>query len=516
MSESTLVLPRPFPKQREVIDAPHRFKLLPWGRRAGKTRTEFVVALTGHGPGWPDHSHHPGVLHGWDVAWVARDAPQFKSIWDEEIVPRCTDRHGITINHTDHFIRFRGGGALHLRSAENIHSIRGIGARLKGIVLDEAAWWDLEGAWKTVLRPALLDHAGWAVVGSTTNAGHDGNRTGEAPSYFNRLYQQHLDGSLDPDWGVWHATAADNPYIPAPEWAKFIAEYDPQSLELAQEVYARLVTAGGGLLFGYLTAEHHQPEALETGAPHPGTRRVVAADWGWTSPAATGWIETDEAVSGYARSRVYQEWWPTETLPAAWARGVLERSAGQGIDTVLIDAAVKSKGQDGAPSIYEQMVGVFQAAGVRLVPVAKGPDSILQGTHLLHAYLATGGGVYPPLLTISRDCPRLWTELRSLRRGDPQQVASQNPNLPAPHQQDHGFDFLRYWAMSRPQPADVTPEERQRRAQLAALSAPGRELAAAQEARAAATVLARQPEATRAPSPTPRSRRPPSAQPWRR
>lgn len=513
---STLTLPRPFPKQRTVIDGPQRFKLLPWGRRAGKTRTEFLVALTGHGPGWPTQPQYPGVLAGGDVAWIARDAKQFKSIWDEEIVPRCEGRHGVTVNHSDHFVTFRGVGTLHLRSAENIHSVRGIGATLNGVVLDEAAWWDLEGAWQTVLRPALLDRQGWAVIGSTTNAGHDGNRQGEAPSYFNRLYQQSLDGTLDPDWGVWHATAEDNPHINPAEWAKFVAGYDPTSLELAQEVYARLVTAGGGLLFGYLTTEAHQPPGLERSGPQPGTRRVVSADWGFADPAATLWIETGEAMDGVAESRVYREWWPTETLPAAWAREVVARSQGEGIDLVLIDEAAKARGQDGSPSIYEQMVGVFQAAGIRLASVPKGPDSIKNGIQLLHTYLWTAQGAHQPLLTISRDCPRLWTELRSLRRGDPLQNVHQNPNIPAPHQADHGTDALRYWAMSRPQPADVPVAVRVERDRLAALSAPGRAQKAIHEARAAEAVAQRQPEPVRDVVVPPKRGRPPNAQPWRR
>ena len=513
---AALVLPRPFAIQQAVLDAPQRFKLLPWGRRAGKTRLEFVASLTGHGPGWPDAPLHPGVLHGWDVAWIARDAPQFKSIWDEEIVPRCDGLPGVTINHSDHFVAFQGLGRLHLRSAENIHSVRGIGAKLKGIVLDEAAWWDFEGAWKIVLRPALLDHVGWAIVGSTTNAGHDGNRLGVAPSYFNRLYQQSVDGTLDPDWGVWHATAEDNPHIRADEWAKFVAGYDPDGLELAQEVYAQLVTASGGLLFGYLAVESHQPAALETGGPTPGTRRVVSADWGWSDPAATLWIETDEATDGIAQSRVYREWWPTETLPAAWARAVVERSQGEGIDLVLIDEAARARGQDGSPTIYEQMVGVFQAAGIRLATVPKGPDSIKNGVQLLHTYLWTGRGAYPPLLTISRDCPRLWTELRGLRRGDPLHNVHHDPNLPAPHQADHGTDALRYWAMSRPQPADVPAEERLRRQRLAQVAAPGRELLALQEQRAQQAVAQRLPEPVRAPDTPVKRGRPPHVQPWRR
>lgn len=462
-----ITIPAPLAHQEASFAAPTRWKLLQQGRRRGKSREMFSAGWLGHGPGWDTGTpQFPGVLQGWDVAWIARDMPQAKAIWEEEFVPRFDGVPGLKLNHTDHFVKVQGRGTFYLRSAENINSVRGIGKRLKGLLIDEGAWFDLEGAWRRVLRPLLADNEGWAYFGSTTNAGLDGNPHKRTPSFFNLLCEQVHQGQRDKDWSVWTGTAADNPKISALEFASLVAEYPPESVELAQEIYARLVTSGGGLVFGELRDDQHVVPGGGPSQPFEHHDRVVAADWGWTNPAPALWIETDRGMTDAPASRVYREWWPVETLPAEWARQVLAMSEvrdkdgvlqGREIEAVIIDAAVETT-TDGGPTVFEQMLPVFREAGVRLIPSQKGPHSIRHGTQLLHTYFWTGKGQYRPLLTLSQDCPQLWNELLALRRGDPKARAAENPDIPAPHQRDHGFDALRYWAASRPRPATISRE----------------------------------------------------------
>lgn len=454
-----LLLAEPIPLQRTVLDDPARFKILRWGRRGSKTRTLWTCSLTGHGPGWPEEPMWPGVLHGWDVVWLARDLKQGRAIWREDIVPRCLGVDGVHLNNSDFFVTFAGLGTLYLRSFENVDSIRGIGARLKGAVTDEGAHFDLEYAWRRVIRPTLADNTGWAIFGSTTNGAYDGNAEQKVPSFFNRLCVEVQEGKRGPEWREFYATAEQNPRIDPVEYKALVAEYPPDSTELAEEVYAQLLTAGGGLLFGYLSKDAHLTIG---GGCTPGTRRIVAADWGWASPASAIWIETDSGLYDVPRSRAYREWWPTEMLPHKWAATVCEMSKGEGVECVVIDSATQAKGQDGSPSVFEQMLPTFHKAGVRLVAVEKGQTSLKNSTALLHTYFWTDHGQTEPLLTISADCPKLWAELTTLRRGDPKHSVTEDPNLPAPHQSDHGYDCLRYWAMSRPRPA--LPSETELRA----------------------------------------------------
>lgn len=453
-----LLLQEPMIHEEDALSDASPRKLWRWGRRRGKTRSLLIAGVSGHGPGWPEHPLHEGILQGWDIVWVARDLTQGKAIWWEEIVPRFEPLvgSGVTINHTDHYVRLRGLGSLYLRSNENINSVRGLGARLKGVVIDEGAWFDLKYALTRVIYPILLDNDGWLIVASTTNAGHDGNPMHEVPSYFNQLCTDVQAGKKGPEWKEWYGTAEDNPKFSAAAWRSFTNEYNKESPEFAEEVMALLITAGGGLLFGYLNQEHKSAP----GGCRPDTRRVVSADWGWASPAPALWIETDSGFTTLPRSRVYREWWPTETLPQHWAEHVGKLSAEEGVEAVIIDSNTQAKGQDGSPSIFEQMAPTFRKYGIRFVAIEKGPNTIKNSTQLLHTYLFTAGDTMKPILTISEDCPLLWKELTTLRRGNPKERATEDPNIPAPHQSDHGFDALRYWAMSRPRPADLTEAER--------------------------------------------------------
>lgn len=270
------------------------------------------------------------------------------------------------------------------------------------------------------------------------------------------FYDPYVAGELEAPYYFLPALIQDNPSNSADYVASLEFLEPDQYRRFVKGEWEGLDTA---LLFGYLSRDTHMT------VPRPITaeyRRVVAADWGWTNPAPALWIETDAGLDGPPESRVYREWWPTQTLPQLWAEEVIRRSEGEGVEVVLIDQATEAKPQDGGPSVFEQMAPTFHRAGMRLAPVQKGPNSIKHGIQLLHTYLWAGMD-RQPLLTISTECPLLWKEMTALRRGDPVLHPAHDPDLPAPHQADHGTDALRYWAMSRPQPATVTLAERRRR-----------------------------------------------------
>lgn len=193
--------------------------------------------------------------------------------------------------------------------------------------------------------------------------------------------------------------------------------------------------------------------------PYPQTRRVVAADWGWSAFAPAIWFESDTGFEGPVRHRAYREWYPKKTVPPVWARGVARRSEGQQVEAVVLDSACWNQGADGGPSIAEQMLPVFSDAGIRLIPSNKGPGSVERGIQLMHTYLWTAEGQVVPLLTIHASCRKLWSDLITVQRGDP--AKGQDPDVPprrAP--QLHGIDCVRYFLQSRPAPAELSLEER--------------------------------------------------------
>ena len=282
LTRDTVTIAAPLPQQLPIVRSAARFKVVRAGRRFGKTRLALYCALIGHGPG----EMFPGIVAGQDVAWVAPEYKNSDVIWEEDIKPRFRGAVGVKTNDTDHILEIPGGGRLVLITAKNIDAVRGIGKNLAGVIVDEAAHLDLNYAMRAVLRPALMDHKGWTLFMSTTNSGWDGNvgDDGEKihPSYFNRLCQEIADGTRDSRWEEFYGTAFDNPKLDRREIEDMIREYVPGSLDLDQEVYARLRAPGAGLAFPEWSDAMH---VVPTREPPRHWKYIAAMDWGYRQGA---------------------------------------------------------------------------------------------------------------------------------------------------------------------------------------------------------------------------------------
>src|SRR5437773_1530513 len=145
--QGDLTLPEPIGSQPEWLNSSASRKVLRVGRRGSKTRFAMLAAIAGHGPGAPDDPLFPGILHGGDVLWVAVDYPQLTTVlWKEELVPRFGNVSWATLNSNEHTLSVHGMGTLFLRSSEALRGVRGMGKNLKGVIIDEAAHFHLEGA----------------------------------------------------------------------------------------------------------------------------------------------------------------------------------------------------------------------------------------------------------------------------------------------------------------------------------------------------------------------------------
>ena len=224
-----------------------------------------------------------GIVHNLDVVWVARDYTQAGIMWHEFIRPRFKDKPGVRVNEAERTVSLIGAGTMFVVSAENIASVRGIGKRLGGVVIEEAAWLALGQALRDVVLPALMDNEGWMLLISTTNAGPDGGKDEkggpQVPSYFNVICQEIRDGRRSDEWEEFHFTAKHNPKISERAFASLVAEYgSADSPSLKQEVYAELLTAGAGLAFPEWNDEVH---VIPTREPPKHWKYAAAMDWGY-------------------------------------------------------------------------------------------------------------------------------------------------------------------------------------------------------------------------------------------
>ena len=276
----------PLPFQKTEIELPSRFKVWRWGRRTGKTRGMNIVAAIGHGdpktPNW-----WPGLFNGGKVCWISRDNPQMEVIWNQEMKPRYKGRPGIYWREQDKIIEC-SGGLLDLRSYENIDSIRG--ADFDIVLTDESAHWDLGYAWPKVIRPTLVDRKGSAIIASTTRIG----------SWFNELVERVKAGEMSEHWHESHKTAWDNPLLDTDELADWVADYPVGSVDLDQEVYARLNVAGG-LAFSEWDESVHITKMQEPAD----WNSIGCLDWGYASHGHFGLCFMGPDDEKFMRTELY-------------------------------------------------------------------------------------------------------------------------------------------------------------------------------------------------------------------
>lgn len=451
---ATLDIQAPLPQQRPMFDAPHRFIVARCGRRWGKTRACWIASMVGRGPGWEDFTPQwEGVLQGWDVVWLAPDYPQAKSIWLEDVKPRGDNLDGVKLNNTDFTLAVDGGGTLHVRSAEAIKSLRGLGARLKGVIIDEAAWMDLESHWLGVIRPILMDNQGWAIIASTSNAGLDGNTEHRAPSFFNRLCQEVADGTRDPsEWVEFYGTAQDNPLISPAEFASMVKEYPPESVQLGQEVYAKLLATGAGLAFPEWLESHHKVRY----EPPPGWAYFAAMDWGYSDHCAVLFFAAGPKKDVLVRSEIYVN----KRTPYDVGFEVGEHAKRYPKLEYLVAGSDMWDVRDGGETIAEKFqTGLWAstlADPIPFVSFARGRGTREAGKMTVHEFLkyeAAPDGTIPPWsgakLRVHADCVNLLRTLPS-RPLDPH-----NSEDVEEGGEDHPYDALRYGLASRfPRPED--------------------------------------------------------------
>lgn len=453
IADGELVLPEPVGKQQAWLDSPASRKVLRVGRRGCKTRFAFLAGLLGHGPMTDGQPSMRGVLQGGDVVWIAQNYPNLATVlWREEIIPRMGHLPWISLNNQRHDVEIPGVGALMLRSGdrEAIDSIRGIGKRLYGVIIDEAAWLDLRGALLDVILLALADNDGWLIIMSTTNAGNDGgyDDTGapQVPSYFNLLCAEIQAGKRSAEWVEFTGTAFDNPVLSPSAIQDLINEYPPDSPKLKQEVYAELLESGVGLALPGLSETAHLVAAF---APPPHWPRFAAFDWGFQHPWVLGHYADDEDGGVYKLDTLSGRL----DLPEAIDRKV--RQGGVNPSSLLIYAGpdiwqqrVKVKGELLGPTIAEEL----QRLGWKLVPAAN-PRVLGLNNLRRYTYLDPDRPDVPPRFRLM-DTPGNRLTLAQLMKMplDPTDVedALKIDADAAGRGGDDRYDETRYGLMSRP------------------------------------------------------------------
>lgn len=402
MSELNIELYTPHEKQLEVHDDTHRFKVLNWGRRTGKSTLAANLTLM---------AATQVIGRYWIVAPTYKQA---KNIYWLDIIHNQIPRELIKKkNEQELTITLINGSVIELKGADNEDSLRGAG--IKGLILDEYAFMK-PNVWELILRPMLADSKGWATFISTPNG-------------FNHFYKlaDNAQSTLPEykDWWYSHATTFDNPHIEDEEIDQIKAEVSED--QFAQEYLAEFRKMAGLVYKDFDRKIHVLP--VNKMPDMDGWTRGLAVDFGFHNPTAVVFVGMDYDSNWYVYDEIYKPGLVTDELAKA-----IKDKMGDKLFTYKIGDSNQS-----------QEIANLQTKGVILEAVKKGgvgqKSSILGGIQLINDMLKVQGNGKPKLF-ISEQCSNLIYEFETYHY--PEDVFDKNNPEDPVKDKDHALDALRY------------------------------------------------------------------------
>lgn len=178
-----LILNKPHPAQRAVLDSTARFRVMMCGRRFGKSLISQNISI------------EEGVQKK-QVAYVT-PTYQLGKIFFQEIL-KTIPAEIYRKNEADLVINFITGGSIRFFTGEKLDAMRGLKFHL--VIIDEASYIpNLKDGWQNSIRPTLTDYKGKCIFLSTP----------KGKNFFYSLFIKHDE----PEWESFKFTTYDNPYI---------------------------------------------------------------------------------------------------------------------------------------------------------------------------------------------------------------------------------------------------------------------------------------------------------------
>lgn len=397
------------PKQAEVMNDPHRFKVVCAGRRGGKTE----LAVT-------EMAGKAFAKGGRNVAYIAPTLQQARDIAWVKLVNLCAPITLKKLENPSHTLTVQtqdgGKSIISLRGWESVETLRGQAFDL--LVVDEiASMKNFEMNWNEILRPTLTDREGEALFISTP----------KGFNHFYALYNRPLDKEKGIDYASFHFTSYDNPHIKKEEIEKARAEL-PED-QFAQEYLADF-RKQEGLVYKEFDRSRHVSDKIPTKV----SEYFAGIDFGFTNPTAVIHIVRDHDENYF----VTREWYRTGRTEEQIAEYVKSCS----FNRVYPDPE--------APSAIEVMAN----KGIPIVEVVKNKDSIKNGINRVRQLLKANK------LFIHPSCINLISEFEDYCYPETKDDRNEQENPVKDH--DHALDALRY-ALSANLPDNVlSPQERAR------------------------------------------------------
>jgi hypothetical protein len=456
---SSLAAPGPAPRyldlnplQAGVVDDPARFKIVVCGRRWGKTWTARTWLAQG-----ADQR-----CRLWYVAPTYRLAHDI--VWRELLDTIPPDWYARAPNVTRLEIELRTGALLQVKGADDPDSLRGRG--VTRMVIDEYA--DMPDVWDEILRPALADTNGGAMIIGTPK-GHN---------HFHRLYQRGRDGG-DPEWRAWHYPTWSAPHFQTrrgrAELAAIQASTPPH---IWRQEYGAEFSARAGMIVGPLWEATHVLTPTDTPLlaggrqvgevvpwhvhddprwrPPPEAHIYGAVDYGYGAP----WAAYLTALLPDGHTRTFWEGYGPRLQDRAQAQQLrdailhLERTAGVQrpqwvLGEPLMFASRAESGQQAIADIYTEILGPI---GVQMLRGAGGRPARLSRPQRWLQALGTAPDGWP-WWSVTTACPHLIRTVPEVPWDD------RDVEVEDDRAENHAYEAMGRYFEARPHVPKVAPPD---------------------------------------------------------
>ena len=367
----------PHDAQLRVMEDASRMKVLPCGRRLGKSNMEAhelipYAFLAKQRANWLKAEGKR--MEYWIVGPEYADSEKaFRVFYD-----KCSklgmpfDRPGTYYSiQTGDMIVSMWDGAFILQGKSENRPNSLIGEALSGVILDEAAKMK-QNTWDQLLRPTLADFGGWAIFTSTP----------EGKNWFHKLYMDSIQPNNE-GWNGFRIPSWKNPYVfknptedadvklmmgimnEHPERTSFeiIREekltIDPEIAQMANDLtipmFQQEVAADFTDFVGKVFKEFDEETHTRLIRFNPAWETVAAVDYGYRNPSV--WLLIQ--IGPWGEINVVDELYQENLAPEEFAHEILRRG-------LLPDSCTEFFPDPASPGDTATLTNVFRRAGKRV------------------------------------------------------------------------------------------------------------------------------------------------------
>lgn len=410
----------PHAKQAILHNLGTRFVAAVAGRRGGKTKAgaaEFTARMVGRlatapVPTWSRQRLVRPSVHGWIVAPTYELlAEPFRCLYDALPPELIADWRG---DVKPPMARLHGGILIQGRSADHPDSLVSVG--LDVLWVDETAAVS-PSVWQASLRPTLTDRRGGGIF-TTTPRGHNW--------FYKEIWQRVL--AKQAGWGGVHWKTSENTAAP-----EVVADVERARRDMPEVWFRREYEASFEAMQGVIYADYSEDAHVFDGPidPRRYSRVILGVDWGYSTPGAIvcaglGPEQTIDVIAEVVGAGHLPEWWHAQAA------------------ALRTDHGARFAYCDPSQPDRIRMLSRVLPAGAADNDVHAGISAVATTLHQrvrLH-------GQDRPRLRVHASCANLRATMGVYRwhehRGQPTEE-------PAPGQDDHALDSLRYLTLGASQ-----------------------------------------------------------------